>query len=309
MTEAQEITASLGGHWNGHYGTAACPVCQSERRKDQTGLTLSNAPRGLLLHCKKSGCSFTDVLRAAGVARKRSQADQPFRSVSRVTEDAATSGHAEKLWQDSVPIQGTAAEVYLRHIRKIEVPPPKTLRFNAKTWHSPSRQNLPAMIAMIEGGSEFAVSRTFLRSDGSGKADLHKGVQKMMLGGVKGGHVTLQTGSGALVVAEGVETALSLPCLLDFEGATIWAALTAANLRAINLPSVPGKLTIATDGDEAGRNAGECLAARAHRVGWKVEFKPAPEGRDWNDVLREKVANGDGGRFAGTARAGGVHGV
>lgn len=101
-----------------------------------------------------------------------------MRFVSRVSEDAATSGHAEKLWQDSVPIQGTAAEVYLRHIRKIKVPPSKTLRFNAKTWHSPSRQNLPAMIAMIEGGSEFAVSRTFLRSDGSGKADLTRAYRR-----------------------------------------------------------------------------------------------------------------------------------
>jgi hypothetical protein len=305
LAEAQELTVALGGKWHGHYGTAPCPVCQSERRKDQTALTLGDGHSGLLLNCKKSACSFSDVLRAMGVAGKRREGDRPFAKVDQASEGAKTSGYAEKLWQESLPTQATAAEVYLGHSRKIGCKLPASLRFNRFTWHGPSRQNLPALIARIEGGTGFAVSRTYLRSDGSGKADLPKDLQKMMLGGAKGGHVALQTGSGSLVVAEGIETALSLPCLFDLGPATIWAALTAVNLRTVQLPAASGHLLIATDGDEAGQRSGEALAARAARLGWTVEFLTAPAGKDWNDVLLEQVALRDGVAFFETTGTGG----
>lgn len=292
MSEAQDITAALGGCWYGSFGTAACPVCQPERRRDQTALTLKDGHRGLVLHCKKSECSFTEVLRAAGVAGKRRREDESPRSSARAGNSATTSGYAEKLWQESAPIGGTPAEVYLREVRKIEGTVPATLRYNPRTWHGPTRRNLPALIARIEGCAGFAVQRTYLRPDGSGKADLPE--QKMMLGKAAGGHVSLQSGPDALVIAEGIETALSLPSLFDIGSATLWAALTAANLRAFSLPAVPGHLVVATDGDEAGRRAGDALLTRAVRLGWSVEMKPAPDGRDWNDVLIEQAGERHG---------------
>jgi len=51
------------------------------------------------------------------------------------------------------------------------------------------------------------------------------------------------------------------------------------------LPPVPSRLTIATDGDDAGRKAGVALADRATALGWAVSLLPAPDGRDWNDIL------------------------
>ncbi|MFC0339564.1 DUF7146 domain-containing protein [Paracoccus niistensis] len=288
MSEARDITAALGGCWYGSFGTAACPVCQPERRKDQTALTLSDRQGRLMLHCKKSDCRFTEVLRAAGIARKRRREDGSPRSSAGAADTARTSGYAKQLWQASAPITGTPAETYLREVRKIEGTLPPTLRYNARTWHSPSRRNLPVLIALIEAGPGFAVLRTYLRPDGSGRADLPEREQKMMLGGTRGGHVTLQAGPGPMVVAEGIETALSLPGLLDIGSATLWAALTAPNLGALSLPEVPGHLVVATDGDEAGRRAGEALRVRAVRLGWSVEMNPAPEGRDWNDVLIER---------------------
>lgn len=54
--------------------------------------------------------------------------------------------------------------------------------------------------------------------------------------------------------------------------------------------STPGRLTIATDGDAPGRAAGHALATRAAVLGWRVSLLPAPEGRDWNDVLAMKGA-------------------
>ena len=46
---------------------------------------------------------------------------------------------------------------------------------------------------------------------------------------------------------------------------------------------------VAADGDAAGRDAAEALAARARAAGWDVAIRAAPEGRDWNDVARERA--------------------
>ena len=63
MINARNLSQQLGGHWYGRYGTAPCPICQTERRKDQNALTLSDNENRLLAHCKKSGCDFhEDVL-------------------------------------------------------------------------------------------------------------------------------------------------------------------------------------------------------------------------------------------------------
>lgn len=86
-------------------------------------------------------------------------------------------------------------------------------------------------------------------------------------------------------MAEGIETALSLACGLLRAPATIWAALSTSGLRGLHLPPETGRLTIAPDGDPAGREAAHALAERAHTKGWAVSLLPAPEGRDWNDLL------------------------
>lgn len=69
MREARQLTEKLRGRWHCKYGTAPCPVCQPQGRKDQNALTLTDGADGrLLLHCKKAGCAFCDILAAAGIA-------------------------------------------------------------------------------------------------------------------------------------------------------------------------------------------------------------------------------------------------
>ncbi len=113
---------------------------------------------------------------------------------------------------------------------------------------------------------------------------------KAMLGSVTGGAVRLCGGPGPLVVAEGIETALSLACGLLSGPAAIWAALSTSGIRGLRLPAQPGALVIALDGDQPGRDAARALAERAHALGWKVSMLPAPDGHDWNDVLTGKAA-------------------
>lgn len=93
---------------------------------------------------------------------------------------------------------------------------------------------------------------------------------------------------GPLVVAEGIETGLSLVCGLLQVPVTIWAALSTSGMTNLRLPATPSRLTIASDGDPAGREAAQKLAERAYKLGWTVSFLHAPDGKDWNDVLREK---------------------
>ena len=291
MTDARSLTLSLRGQWHGGYGAAPCPICQPERRKGQNALTLSDAPGGrLLAHCKKAGCSFRDLARALGLAPgdfARPDPDALARADAKaLAEVTKRARQALTLWQEAQPIEGTPAEAYLRS-RGLDLTP-RALRFHGQAWHGPTAQRLPAMVALVEGCDLPAVHRTWLKTDGSAKAEVEP--TKAMLGSVQGGAVRLLEGQGRLVVAEGIETALSLACGLLEGPASLWAALSTSGLRGLRLPTTPGALTIATDGDEAGRTAGHALATRAHGLGWHVQMFPAPEGRDWNDVLTMKGA-------------------
>ena len=138
------------------------------------------------------------------------------------------------------------------------------------------------LMAKVDGAARFAVHRTYLNPMG-GKAKVDP--PKAMLGGCAGGAVRLSQASGPLVVCEGIETGLSLLCGLLRGHATVWAALSTSGLRGLNLPPYPGRLTIASDGDAPGNESAHALATKAHALGWQVSLLPAPEGRDWNDVL------------------------
>lgn len=292
MTDAATLTRNLGGKWYRRYGAAPCPCCQPERRKGQCALTLADGRDGrLLLNCKKSGCAFKDITRAAGITPGSYTPPDPAIMAQREADERAhiekRSRQARALWDEALPITGTIAETYLRG-RGITCDLPDRLRFHAECWHGPTARKWPAMVAVVEGAEGFAVHRTYLRTDGTGKADVDP--DKMMLGCTRRGAVRLTQTDGSLVVCEGIETGLSLASGLLSRPATIWATLSTSGLRGLKLPASTGRITIATDGDDAGRMAGEDLAKRAHGLGWKVSLLPAPNGRDWNDILKGKVA-------------------
>ena len=182
MREATKVTQALGGNWYGSYGTAACPVCQPEGRKGQNALTISLGRKGILLHCKKSNCSKQALDAAIGLEwrfdKSARQADFP----KPATQHSKKNDYARKVWDEGQSLAGSVAETYLREARGTAAALPASLRYHPAAWHGPLRRSLPAMIALIEGGDGFSINRTFLRSDGSGKADIPKELQKMRLG-------------------------------------------------------------------------------------------------------------------------------
>jgi hypothetical protein len=130
------------------------------------------------------------------------------------------------------------------------------------------------------------IHRTFLKPDGSGKADVNK--PKMMLGGA--GIIQLvdlsEIGIG-LGLAEGIETALSVTQKIGW--GPVWAAGSAGAIRTFPFLRQT-TLNIFTDGDSAGLSAARACAARWVATGGEVHVRQAPIGRDWNDVTRELAA-------------------
>ena len=284
--DAREITEALGGRWHGGYGVCRCPAHDDRR----PSLSLSDGHDGrLLVHCH-AGCDFRnvrDALRGLGLIEGsgRTYRPDPAETARRRAEEQARVEkrvrQAKATWVETEPITGTVADAYLRN-RSIVSPLPPTLRFHPSCWHQTARR-LPALVAAVELGEEIvAVHRTYLEEPGR-KADVDP--VKAMLGAVAGGAVRLSGGSGPLVVAEGIETALSILDRLAGAPARVWAALSTSGVAGLELPQPAGELVVAPDPDASGWKAAEALADRAYRSGWRVQMFPPPAaGQDWNDV-------------------------
>lgn len=291
MTDARTHTLALGGEWRASYGTAPCPVCQPERRRDQRALSIAESGGKLLLHCHKLGCDFRSITAAAGIKLGTFANPDPAalaaQEVAHRGQVAKRKLQALEIWAETVPIDGTVAEAYLRG-RGIVCDLAHTLRFHPECWHGATARRYPALVAIVEGVSGFGIHRTYLRQDGGGKAEVKPA--KMMLGQAAGGAVRLSDVAGPLVVSEGIENGLALLSGLLDRPATVWAGLSASGMQNLRLPNLAGDLIIAADSDDrgVGVRSGMLLAERAYRQGWNVRIEAAPPGMDWNDVLQQK---------------------
>lgn len=295
MSEAEHLTRALDGRWHGSYGLCLCPA-HADR---SPSLSVSTGRDGrLLLHCF-AGCEFRDVLAKLSRARLVTHGGQSWRldpeagAKRSADEEAALrrrTAQARRAWHEAQSIEGTLAERYLR-ARAITGLCPPSLRFHAKAWHGPTSKRYPAMVSAVTvvGEAEpVAVHRTYLAEPGR-KADVP--TNKAMLGPTKGGAVRLSDGPGPLVVAEGIETALSLLDALAAHRPRVWAALSANGMKGVTLPAEPGELVAAPDPDRTGWDAAEALANRAHGLGWRVRILPPPgDGIDWNAAAMGRVA-------------------
>ena len=85
------------------------------------------------------------------------------------------------------------------------------------------------------------------------------------MGHILGNGVRFGTARDVLAAGEGIETVLSLRCVLP--RLRMIAALSASHLAALELPSSLRQLYIARDNDDAGRRAAEALSARTEASG------------------------------------------
>ena len=206
-------------------------------------------------------------------------------AVPRRSPDRGNGAYARALWEQAVDAQGTAVEAYLRG-RGINILPPSSLRFHQGLRHRGSGRCLPAMIAAVTTwpGDEVAgIHRTYLKSDGSGKADADP--DKMSLGSIAGGAVCLGPPAPKMAIAEGIEDGMTI---LQETGIPVWAATSASAMRSIVLPALPmaAEVVVCPDPDPVGRRAAWAAAERWISEGRSVRVAVPPIGMDFNDVLR-----------------------
>lgn len=163
---------------------------------------------------------------------------------------------------------------------------------------SPPGHPYPALIAAVtdSSGGIVAVQLTAFDPFSGAKAPIDP--PRRTIGRLGGGAVRLfdTVGPGALLLAEGVETAVSAGLLRARSGeplGQLWACLGSAGLAAAELPPAPGELVVAADRDAAGLRAARRLRDRAMAAGWTVRlWTPSPPHHDFNDLLRGGAAHG-----------------
>jgi DNA primase len=252
--------------------------------------------------CGERGDVFDWFMRAEGltfaeaIERARGAAGQPQAPAATCgcgapvpndnAETARRQAAVRAIWNASRPIAGTIAEVYLREARAVTVKLPDCLRCHpGLPFDLPAGDALPALVAAVTdlAGELVAVQRTWLRTDGSGKADIRS--PKRSLGPVRRGAVCMGPPATTLGLAEGIETALSAAELYRLP---VWASLGCANLPRVRLPAGVRNVVIFADRGAVGEQAAESARAAFHEQRRRVVVRFPQIGQDFNDELKAR---------------------
>jgi putative DNA primase/helicase len=280
-----EVAARLRLHRSRDEWRGTCPCCGYKE-----GFVLSASRGGRLLgwcaSCqdKAAIAQLLAEMQGGGVAPAQVERHD---AVAKAARDARVFERAMSLWHGSEPVSGIAAR-YLVARGLPHLVASGALRFRPDCPH-PSRCRLPALVALVQGGDggPVGIHRTFLRRDGTGKAELEP--PRAALGPVRGGAIRLDPVAKEIVVGEGIESSASAGVLL---GLPAWSAGSCGNLeRSLQLPPQVHSVTIAADPDEPGRRAANAAWHRWTRAGQHVRISTPKAGRgDFNDILQRRVA-------------------
>jgi hypothetical protein len=273
-----EIAVALGGRWQGRRGMARCPAHPD--RNPSLSVTESDDARPLL-HCH-AGCpqeAVIDALRRLGLWPARGEhveyrppdpAVVEARRQAEAKERRRRFEEARSIWRAAaLDAERPLVRMYLRS-RGLTIEPTTTIR-SGLVWHPFARRRMPAMVAAIQNvdGRLQGVQLTFLRPDGSGKADVE--LPRLTRGELVGGAVRLAPAGPKMGIAEGIEDALTvqqetcLPC---------WATLGTSGLSKLTLPPEVHEVVIIADRGPAGETAAQAAVeayvagGRLVRVAW-----------------------------------------
>ena len=292
---AADIAAALGdARCEGRGWRCRCPLHGGR------SLVLRDGDAGRVLVTCWTGCDRLDVLaelRRRGLLDGRASYAPRIGAEPRRNDDALRIAWALKIWGEARDGADCIARRYLASRSIVLDRWPASLRFHARCPRPRDDTGnllppLPAMVAFVEHvqRGSVAVHCTYLRPDGSSKADIER--PKAIFGRVGGGAVRFgkpRTGLW-LAVGEGIETTLSVAVACSIPA---WAALSAGGIRSLVLPPEATHVTICADydasgtGQRAARDAAARWLAEGRRV--RVAIPPRPNS-DFNDVLTGRVA-------------------
>src|ERR1700676_2845577 len=246
---------------------------------------------GDLLDVIRESCGLLDFHDIADEARRflslpRSD-PEPSPKTARMPAQTGSPEAARRLFAMSQPIARTPAEAYLRNRGITALHEAGALRFHPRCYYRPDEdaptETWPAMIARVTDldGRITGAHRTWLDPSGRGKAPID--TPRRAMGDLLGNAVRFGVANDMLAAGEGIETMLSLRCVLPT--LPMSAALSANHLAALLLPPTLRRLYIARDNDRAGDRAAMTLTERAHADGIEAIIW-SPRRGDFNEDLR-----------------------
>lgn len=248
-------------------------------------------------------------------ARERREREQRAFEAKEKQRKADQSAALFGLWLGLPPITGTPAEHYLRAVRGIPMDrlthQPGALRWAERVeWADPETGEVfewrHCMVsAMTAGKAVTGLHRTFLKPDGSGKAERRKA--KTMIGAATGAAIRLSPGPSGLsptmaerkgrtdplIVTEGIEDALTLAVARP--DCRVWAAGSLSLMGLLDWPPCASAVVLAADNDW---DKPQAVAAfekveahwRSQALGRPVHVVRAAAGKDFNDMARGDAA-------------------
>ena len=256
----------------------------------------ASAEHGDLLDVIRESCGFIDFRDVADEARRflnlpRAEAESAPKP-SRLPAQTGSPEAARRLFAMSQPVMRTLAETYLCNRGITPLHDDGALRFHSRCYYRPDdyspTETWPAMIARVTDldGRITGAHRTWLDPDGFDRVRLGKApvdTPRRAMGNLLGNAVRFGVANDVLAAGEGIETMLSLRCVLPT--LPMIAALSANHLAALLLPPTLRRLYIARDNDAAGERAAMTLTERARADG--IEAIPwSPRRGDFNEDLR-----------------------
>ena len=217
---------------------------------------------------------------------------EPSPRRERISAQTGSPEAAQRLFAMSEPIARTLAEAYLRNRGITPLHEAGSLRFHPRCYYRPDidspTETWPAIIARVTDldGQITGAHRTWLDPDGFdaiflGKAPID--TPRRAMGDLLGNAVHFGVANDVLAAGEGIETMLSLRCVLPT--LPMAAALSANHLAAMLLPLTLRRLYIARDVDAAGDAAMTALTGRANAAGIEA-IALSPRLGDFNEDLR-----------------------
>jgi hypothetical protein len=238
-------------------------------------------------------CDFRDVVEEARRFLKLPRPEpEPASKPIRPAVAVGSRKAARRLFAISGPLEGSVAETYLQRRGIAHVHHGGSLRFHPRCYYRPDEQlpteTWPAMIACVTDldGRITGVHRTWLDPEGFDCVRLGKApvdTPRRAMGDLLGNAVRFGAADDDVLVAgEGIETMLSLRCVLPT--LPMAAALSANHLSAMSLSSSLRRLYIARDADAAGEAVQKTLTQRAGAA--SIEAIPlSPRLGDFNEDL------------------------
>jgi hypothetical protein len=216
---------------------------------------------------------------------------------SDIDTDTRTLNRARDLWQDAQPIAGTPAVRYLADIRGIDVDQlsannETVLRFHPRCPFGRGGVHKPCLLALyrdVETDEVAGIHRIALTPEifTGGK------VERQMLGRwPRPRAIKLWPAAKQIFIGEGLETVLAAATREIFRGAPMrpaWAAGSSGHLA--ELPPIAGveELVILVDHDAGGKESAAACRSVWKAAGRKVMCLLPPAGKDFNDIVLEKL--------------------